>query len=134
MSIHKPISEKLASLPFKKVAHQVTTMDAQPIIGVDNNQAVALMVTGAISTSRFKISRTRENFVFITILQFYILRIFCKLNFQDNFGLTRTPLTHSITLSCSAQPEVHLSSQMKFSVWLFTTSKIPSDAIYCRPI
>ena len=54
MSIHKPISEKLASLPFKKVAHQVTTMDAQPIIGVDNNQAVALMVTGAISTSRFK--------------------------------------------------------------------------------
>lgn len=42
------ILEKLKSLPFKKVAHQVTTMDAQPIIGVDNNQAVALMVTGKI--------------------------------------------------------------------------------------
>ena len=42
------ISEKLKSLPFKSVAHQVTTMDAQPIIGVDNNQAVALMVTGKI--------------------------------------------------------------------------------------
>jgi hypothetical protein len=42
------IMEKLASLPFKKVAHQVTTMDAQPIIGVDNNQAVALMVTGQL--------------------------------------------------------------------------------------
>ena len=58
------------------MAHQVTTMDAQPIIGVDNNQAVALMVTGAISTSRFKISRTRENFVFVTILQFYFLEYF----------------------------------------------------------
>merc|ERR1712063_107119 len=42
------IMEKLKSLPFKKVAHQVTTMDAQPIIGVDNNQAVALMVTGQL--------------------------------------------------------------------------------------
>merc|ERR1711990_1309716 len=42
------VLEKLKSLPFKKVAHQVTTMDAQPIIGVDNNQAVALMVTGQL--------------------------------------------------------------------------------------
>ena len=40
--------EKLGSLPFKKVAHQVTTIDAQPIIGVDDNQAVALMITGQL--------------------------------------------------------------------------------------
>ena len=33
-----PIMEKLASLPFQKVQHQVTTMDAQPIIGVDDNK------------------------------------------------------------------------------------------------
>jgi len=42
------IMEKLASLPFKKVAHQVTTIDAQPIIGVDDNNAVALMITGQL--------------------------------------------------------------------------------------
>ena len=33
-----PIMEKLQSLPFKQVAHQVTTIDAQPIIGVDDNK------------------------------------------------------------------------------------------------
>ena len=32
--------EKLASLPFTKVAHQVTTIDAQPIIGVDDNKVI----------------------------------------------------------------------------------------------
>ena len=42
------LKEKLGSLPFKKVAHQVTTIDAQPIIGVDDNQAVALMITGQL--------------------------------------------------------------------------------------
>merc|ERR1712002_374047 len=44
------IMENLGSLPFKKVNHQITTMDAQPIIGVDDNQAVALMVTGQLKT------------------------------------------------------------------------------------
>ena len=34
----QPIMEKLQSLPFKSVAHQVTTIDAQPIIGVDDNK------------------------------------------------------------------------------------------------
>ena len=34
----QPIMEKLASLPFKSVHHQITTMDAQPIIGVDDNK------------------------------------------------------------------------------------------------
>lgn len=33
-----PILEKLSSLPFKQVVHQVTTIDAQPIIGVDDNK------------------------------------------------------------------------------------------------
>ena len=33
-----PIMEKLGSLPFKAVAHQITTIDAQPIIGVDDNK------------------------------------------------------------------------------------------------
>ena len=33
-----PILEKLTSLPFKKVSHQITTVDCQPIIGVDENQ------------------------------------------------------------------------------------------------
>ena len=56
--------EKLASLPFTKVAHQVTTIDAQPIIGVDDNKvkfqkypklnfvdkAVVVMVTGQLKT------------------------------------------------------------------------------------
>jgi hypothetical protein len=34
----QPIMEKLTSLPFKKVNHQITTVDSQPIIGVDDNQ------------------------------------------------------------------------------------------------
>ena len=38
-----PIMEKLASLPFQKVQHQVTTMDAQPIIGVDDNKVRVLL-------------------------------------------------------------------------------------------
>ena len=33
-----PIIEKLVSLPFKTVNHQITTVDSQPIIGVDDNQ------------------------------------------------------------------------------------------------
>ena len=33
-----PIVEKLMSLPFKTVNHQITTIDCQPIIGVDDNQ------------------------------------------------------------------------------------------------
>ncbi|CBY08965.1 unnamed protein product [Oikopleura dioica] len=45
-----PILEKLASLPFTKVCHQVTTIDAQPIIGVDDNKAVVVMVTGQLKT------------------------------------------------------------------------------------
>ena len=36
----QPIMEKLQSLPFKSVAHQVTTIDAQPIIGVDDNKVL----------------------------------------------------------------------------------------------
>lgn len=36
----QPIMEKLQSLPFKQVAHQVTTIDAQPIIGVDDNKVL----------------------------------------------------------------------------------------------
>merc|ERR1712168_146593 len=46
----QPIMEKLQSLPFKSVAHQVTTIDAQPIIGVDDNKAVVVMVTGQLKT------------------------------------------------------------------------------------
>merc|ERR1712106_875588 len=45
-----PIMEKLQSLPFKQVAHQVTTIDSQPIIGVDDNKAVVVMVTGHLKT------------------------------------------------------------------------------------
>lgn len=33
-----PIIEKLVSLPFKTVSHQITTVDSQPIIGVDDNK------------------------------------------------------------------------------------------------
>ena len=33
-----PILEKLMSLPFQKVNHQITTIDSQPIIGVDDNK------------------------------------------------------------------------------------------------
>ena len=34
----QPIIDKLTSLPFKQVNHQITTVDSQPIIGVDDNQ------------------------------------------------------------------------------------------------
>ncbi|OJJ85679.1 nuclear transport factor 2 family protein [Aspergillus glaucus CBS 516.65] len=40
-----PIAEKLISLPFAKVAHQVSTLDAQP----SNEQGgILVMVTGAL--------------------------------------------------------------------------------------
>jgi len=45
-----PIVEKLMSLPFKTVNHQITTIDCQPIIGVDDNQACCVMVTGQLKT------------------------------------------------------------------------------------
>ena len=35
-----PIIAKLQSLPFKTVNHQLTTVDCQPIIGVDDNQVL----------------------------------------------------------------------------------------------
>ncbi|BCR85559.1 nuclear transport factor 2 family protein [Aspergillus chevalieri] len=41
----QPITEKLTSLPFSKVAHQVSTLDAQP----SNEQGgILVMVTGAL--------------------------------------------------------------------------------------
>ncbi|CBY22666.1 unnamed protein product [Oikopleura dioica] len=46
----QPIVDKLTSLPFKKVNHQITTVDSQPIIGVDDNQACCVMVTGQLKT------------------------------------------------------------------------------------
>ncbi|DAA78319.1 TPA_exp: Uncharacterized protein A8136_4295 [Trichophyton benhamiae CBS 112371] len=39
------ILEKLTSLPFKKVAHQVATLDAQPS---NENGGIMVMVTGAL--------------------------------------------------------------------------------------
>merc|ERR1712235_103398 len=45
-----PILEKLMSLPFQKVNHQITTIDSQPIIGVDDNKACCVMVTGQLKT------------------------------------------------------------------------------------
>ena len=42
-----PILEKLMSLPFQKVNHQITTIDSQPIIGVDDNK-VSVKFTGGI--------------------------------------------------------------------------------------
>ncbi|WEW55109.1 Nuclear transport factor 2 [Emydomyces testavorans] len=38
------ILEKLTSLPFQKVVHQVSTLDAQPT----NNGGILVMVTGAL--------------------------------------------------------------------------------------
>ncbi|PGG98822.1 nuclear transport factor 2 [Polytolypa hystricis UAMH7299] len=38
------ILEKLTSLPFEKVVHQVSTLDAQP----SNNGAIIVMVTGGL--------------------------------------------------------------------------------------
>lgn len=61
----QPIIDKLTSLPFKQVNHQITTVDSQPIIGVDDNQvsanfffliipffnqACCVMVTGQLKT------------------------------------------------------------------------------------
>merc|ERR1711953_286936 len=46
----QPIIDKLMSLPFKQVNHQITTVDSQPIIGVDDNKACTVMVTGQLKT------------------------------------------------------------------------------------
>ena len=48
-----PIMEKLASLPFQKVQHQVTTMDAQPIIGVDDNKVRDILEKKEIKKNYF---------------------------------------------------------------------------------
>ncbi|KAI8319323.1 nuclear transport factor 2 [Martensiomyces pterosporus] len=42
----KNIVEKLASLPFQKVAHKITTIDAQP--SLPNVTAVVITVTGQL--------------------------------------------------------------------------------------
>ncbi|KAF4975798.1 hypothetical protein FZEAL_7458 [Fusarium zealandicum] len=41
----EPITEKLASLPFEKVKHQVSTLDAQPS---NNEGGIIILVTGAL--------------------------------------------------------------------------------------
>lgn len=35
-------------LPFKKIQHIVSTSDAHPVIGVDNNEAVFILVMGQL--------------------------------------------------------------------------------------
>ncbi|PHH88991.1 hypothetical protein CDD83_6782 [Cordyceps sp. RAO-2017] len=42
---HTSIVEKLASLPFKKVKHQVSTLDAQPSI---TEGSIVILVTGQL--------------------------------------------------------------------------------------
>ena len=48
-----PIIAKLQSLPFKTVNHQLTTVDCQPIIGVDDNQVLLSFNFGTIHESLF---------------------------------------------------------------------------------
>ena len=42
------IVKKLASLPFQKVRHVPTLVDAQPVINVDNGKAVFVTIIGKI--------------------------------------------------------------------------------------
>ncbi|KAI8721971.1 hypothetical protein NCS52_00339900 [Fusarium sp. LHS14.1] len=41
----EPIIEKLSSLPFEKVKHQVSTLDAQPS---NDNGGIIILITGAL--------------------------------------------------------------------------------------
>jgi hypothetical protein len=46
------ISEKLVSLPFQKVAHRISTVDAQP--SNPNGQSIVVTVTGQLLVSRIE--------------------------------------------------------------------------------
>ena len=53
-----PILEKLMSLPFQKVNHQITTIDSQPIIGVDDNKVREFQLNFILSFKIQNISAT----------------------------------------------------------------------------
>lgn len=44
------IMEKIMGLPFKVVRHISSTQDAQPVFGVDNNEAVFITAMGQLKT------------------------------------------------------------------------------------